>query len=79
MAPNRIGHKMYKFNLHLCFFFTKSHQLVFSSSHFLSMPQCSQHKKATSLETIVDSSSENNDFAAVASDDRYVDPCFLMS
>jgi hypothetical protein len=40
------------------------------------MPRRSQRKKAVSPETIVDSSSENEDFVAVASDDPYVDSCF---
>jgi hypothetical protein len=36
------------------------------------MPRRSPRKKAISMESIVNSSSENEDFAAVASDDPYV-------
>lgn len=43
------------------------------------MPRRSQRKKPVSPETIVDSSSENEDFAAIVSDDLYVASHFLFS
>lgn len=36
------------------------------------MPRRSQRKKAISPETIVDSSSESDEFVAIASNDQYV-------
>lgn len=43
------------------------------------MPRRSQRKKPVSPEAIVDSSSENEDFAAIVSDDLYVASRFLFS
>ena len=42
------------------------------------MPRRSQRKKAVTPETVIDSSSENEDFVAVASDDLYVDLGFYF-